>query len=149
PRIPDAHDLEMISAASHVARIAVERGQSLAALTRALRDVRQSEATLRRTIDTIPTLAWCNLPDGSNEFCNQRWYDYTGVEPGAESGWGWKVAFHPDDLPPMLELWSKLLTSGDSGEIESRIRRSDGMYRWFLLRVQPFRDESGEIVKWY
>src|SRR5882672_7292840 len=149
PRTPSTHDLELIEAASNVARIAVERGRSQDALTRALRDVQQSEATLRRTIDTIPTLAWCNLPDGSNEFCNQRWYDYTGVEPGEESGWGWKAAFHPDDLSPMLDLWSKLLSSGELGEIESRIRRRDGVYRWFLLRVQPFRNESGEIVKWY
>lgn len=149
PRTPSTNDLELIEAASDIARIAVEHGRSQEALRKALHDVRQSAATLRRTIDAIPTLAWCNLPDGSNEFCNQRWYDYTGVEPGAESGWGWKVAFHPDDLPPMLDLWGKLLASGEPGEIESRIRRRDGVYRWFLLRVEPFRSESGAIVKWY
>jgi formate hydrogenlyase transcriptional activator len=149
PRTPTTHDLELIEAASNVARIAIERARSQEALTRALYDVRQSEATLRRIIDTIPALAWCNLPDGSNEYFNQRWYDYTGIEPGSESGKGWNIAFHPDDLPAVLELWSKLLTSGEPGQFESRIRRYDGVYRWFLLRVEPFRSESREIVKWY
>ncbi len=54
-------------------------------------------------IDTIPTLAWCNLPDGSNEFLNQRWHDYTGLSPQEAHGWGWKVTIHPEDLGRLLE----------------------------------------------
>src|SRR6266568_3987856 len=59
-----------------------------------------SEARLRRVIDTIPTMAWCNLPDGPNEFLNKRWHDYTGLSPEESNDWAWQAAFHPDDLPP-------------------------------------------------
>src|SRR5262245_50558521 len=108
-----------------------------------------SDAQLRRIIDTIPVLAWCNLPDGSNEFLNQRWQSYTGLSEQEACGWGWQVAFHPDDLGPLMERWRILLSSGEPGEIEARLRRYDGVYRWFLIRVGPLRDELGNIVRWY
>jgi PAS domain S-box-containing protein len=111
--------------------------------------LRRSEDYLRLTIDTIPVLAWCTLPDGSNEFLNQRWLDYTGLTIEEARGWGWKVAIHPDDLPQLLEVWQGLLVSGRSGELEARLRRADGVYRWFLFRVEPLRDSQGTIVKWY
>ncbi len=149
PRTPDNRDLELIEAAGNVARIAIERERSQEALTRALGDLRESEATLRQTIDTIPTLAWCNLPDGSNEFLNQPWHDYTGLSPQEAHGWGWKVAIHPEDLQPLMHLWRKLLALGEPGELEARLRRHDGEYRWFLFRVEPFRDQTGSVVKWY
>ncbi len=119
------------------------------ALRTALADVRDSEATLRQTIDTIPTLAWCNFPDGSNEFLNQRWHDYTGLSPQEAHGWGWQAALHPEDLQPLMLIWRKLLDAGEPGELEARLRRYDGEYRWFLFRVEPFRDEFGSVVKWY
>src|SRR5215471_280907 len=114
-----------------------------------LDEIRRSEAKLRRVIDTIPTLAWCNLPDGSNEFLNKRWHDYTGLTHEESHGWAWQVAFHPEDLPPLMERWRELLISGEPGEIEARLRRHDGAYRWFLIRVEPFRDDAGKIVRWY
>jgi formate hydrogenlyase transcriptional activator len=109
----------------------------------------RTDARLRRIIDAIPVLAWCNRPDGSNEFLNQRWQDYTGLSQEEAAGWGWKIAFHPDDLELLLERWRSLLASGEPGEIEARLRRYDGTYRWFLIRVEPLRDERGDIVRWY
>ena len=111
--------------------------------------LRRREDYLRLTIDTIPVLAWCSRPDGSNEFLNQRWLDYTGLTIEEARGWGWKVAIHPDDLPQLLDVWQGLLASGKSGELEARLRRADGVYRWFLFRVEPLRDPQGSIVKWY
>jgi formate hydrogenlyase transcriptional activator len=108
-----------------------------------------SEAKLRRVIDTIPTMAWCNLPDGPNEFLNKRWHDYTGLSPEQSHGWGWQAAFHPEDLPRLMDKWRELLASGESGEIEARLRRHDGAFRWFLIRVEPLRDETGKIDRWY
>src|SRR6059058_4220870 len=64
--------------------------------------LRRGEDYLRLTIDTIPVLAWCTRPDGSTEFLNQRWLDYTGLAIEQARGWGWKVAIHPDDLPNYL-----------------------------------------------
>ncbi|HEV2826869.1 MAG TPA: PAS domain-containing protein, partial [Pyrinomonadaceae bacterium] len=109
----------------------------------------KSESKLRQVIDAIPALAWCNLPDGPNEFLNKGWHEYTGLSEAESHGWGWQAAFHPDDLPPLMEKWMKMLASGEPDEIEARLRRHDGVYRWFLIRAEPFRDESGKIVRWY
>ena len=111
--------------------------------------LRSHEHNLAAIIDTIPTLAWCNLPDGSNEFLNKGWHEYTGLSHEESHGWGWQVAFHPEDLPPLMEKWRKMLVSGESDEIEARLRRHDGVYRWFLIRAQALRSDSGEIVRWY
>src|SRR6201991_298069 len=126
-----------------------ERYQVREDLEKALNEAKKSEAHLRKIIDTIPTLAWCNLPDGSNEFVNQRWCDYTGVSPEEVRRVGCKVIIHPEDLPKWLDEWRTLVVSGAGGEIEARLRHHDGAYRWFLIRVEPLQDESGEIVKWY
>src|SRR6267143_4089302 len=118
-------------------------------LQRALQESRDSEARLRKIIDTIPTLAWCNLTDGSNDFVNRRWSDYTGLSQEEVKRVGCKVAIHPEDLPKWLDEWRTLVASGEGGEIEARLRRHDGVYRRFLIRVGPLQDESGEIVRWY
>ena len=123
--------------------------ESEAALQKALEEIKKSENKLRQVIDTIPALAWCNLPDGSNEFLNRRWHEYTGLSPEESHGWGWQVAFHAEDLPPLMKRWREMLSSGESGEIEARLRRHDGVYRWFLIRAEPLQDETGKIVRWY
>src|SRR6516165_4973309 len=114
-----------------------------------IEDRKKSEAKLRQVIDAIPALAWCNLPDGPIEFLNKRWHEYTGLSREQSHGWGWQVAFHPQDLPKLMEKWMKMLASGEPDEVEARLRRHDGVYRWFLIRAEAFRDESGKIVRWY
>lgn len=126
-----------------------DRKQAQEALRNALGQVQKSEAKLRQVIDTIPAIAWCNLPDGSNEFLNKRWHDYTGLAPKESHGWGWQAAFHPDDIGPLMERWQELVHSGLPGHTEARVRGRDGVYRWFLIQVEPFRDDSGKIVRWY
>jgi formate hydrogenlyase transcriptional activator len=122
--------------------------RSLEELEAALDELKNSERKLRQVIDTIPTLAWCNLPDGSNEFLNKRWHDYTGLSPEDSHGRGWQTAIHPDDRASLTEKWQALLLVGESGEMEARLRRHDGAFRWFLMRVEPLRDETGKIVRW-
>src|SRR5580693_6067298 len=126
-----------------------DRKRAQEELKNALDQVQKSEAKLRQVIDTIPTMAWCNLPDGPNEFLNKQWHEYTGLSPEESRGWGWQAAFHPDDLRALMEKWQAQLGSGESGEIEARVRGYDGVYRWFLIRMAPFRDERGKIVRWY
>ena len=149
PRVPTPLDQAIIAQFTHIASITVERQRSQEALTSALEEIRTSEAKLRQVIDTIPTLAWCNLPDGPNEFLNKKWHEYTGLSPEESHGWGWQVAFHPEDLPPLMEKWRELLVSGEPGEIEARLRRHDGVFRWFLIRVEPLRDPTGKVIRWY
>ncbi len=100
-------------------------------------------------IDKIPTLAWSCRPDGTAEFLNQRWLDYTGLSPEEALGWGWKASIHPEDLGELMDTWLRLLATGEPGEEEARLRRFDGEYRWFLFRAVPVRDERGKIVRWY
>jgi len=149
PRIPTPLDQAIIAQFTHIASITVERQRSQEALTSALDEIRTSETKLRQVIDTIPTLAWCNLADGPNEFLNKRWHEYTGLSPEESHGWGWQVAFHPEDLPALMEKWRELLVSGEPGEIEARLRRHDGVFRWFLIRVEPLRDPTGKVIRWY
>jgi PAS domain S-box-containing protein len=108
-----------------------------------------SERELRSIINTIPTLAGSGRPDGSTDFLNQRWLDYTGMTPEQAVGGGWAEAIHPDDLEGLVEWWQSCVASGRPMDTEARMRRYDGAYRWFLIRSNPLRDESGTIVKWY
>jgi PAS domain S-box-containing protein len=111
--------------------------------------VKESTDQVWQIIDAIPTLAWSARPDGSADFFNLRWRDYTGLSTEQALDSGWKAAIHPNDLPRMLEIFENALNSGQPFEIEGRFRRSDGEFRWFLIRGSPFRDESGRIIKWY
>src|SRR6202158_2162641 len=104
---------------------------------------------IRLVVDTIPTLAWSARPDGSAEFFNQRWLDYTGLSAEQALGSGWQVAIHPDDLPRILETFQEALNSVKPYEVEGRFRRFDGEFRWFLFRGSPLRDRSGKVAKWY
>lgn len=108
-----------------------------------------SKEQLLVMIDGIPTMAWCSLPDGSAEFLNKRWHDYTGLSPEEAHGSGWKATIHPEDLARLMDKWLALLASGEPGEVEARLRRFDGEYCWFLFRAVPNRDEQGKIVRWY
>jgi formate hydrogenlyase transcriptional activator len=106
-------------------------------------------AESRAILDALPAIAWCKLPDGSNEFVNQRWQDYTGIAEDEARGLGWQAAVHPDDLPKLTEQWAEIVASGKGGEFEGRLRRRDGVFRWFLARFEPVRDDAGGIVRWY
>jgi PAS domain S-box-containing protein len=104
---------------------------------------------IRLVVDTIPTLAWSAGRDGSADFFNQRWLDYTGLSAEQALGSGWQVAIHPEDLVRILETYREALNSVKPYEVEGRFRRSDGEYRWFLFRGSPLRDRSGKVAKWY
>jgi PAS domain S-box-containing protein len=108
-----------------------------------------SEDRYRTMIDAIPVMAWSALADGSVEFANQRWHDYTGLSVEEVRGWRWKIAVHADDLETVMGKWQGLLASRQPGEIEGRVRRFDGEYRWFLFRAEPLRDDLGDVIRWY
>ena len=116
---------------------------------RAEQAIQASERNLNQIINTIPALAWSARPDGSAEFFNQHYLDYTGLSAEAAMDWGWTAVVHPDDLSDLVAGWRRSLAAGRRGESEARLRRADGEYRWFLIRVHPLRGEAGDIVKWY
>ena len=116
---------------------------------RAEEALRASERDLSSIINTIPMLAWSARPDGFCDFLNQRWLDFTGLSAEQARGSGWGATIHPDEAKGLLDSWQMALVTGQLADVEARMRRFDGEYRWFLLRASPLRDESGKIVKWY
>ena len=110
---------------------------------------RQAERELRVTIDTIPALVARYRPDGSPDFVNQTWQTYIGLSQDSLRGQRWAVAIHPDDLPRIDAAWRAHLATGQPFEMEQRLCRADGEYRWFLVRRVPLRNENGEVISWY
>jgi PAS domain S-box-containing protein len=108
-----------------------------------------AEPDLHRAIDTIPQLVWSASPDGSVEFCNRRWLEYTGLTAEQAQGWGWRVAIHPEDADELVAMWRRVLAEGVPGEAKARMRKADGSFRWFLIRAKPQRDDQGRIARWY
>jgi|HubBroStandDraft_6_1064221.scaffolds.fasta_scaffold73180_3 PAS domain S-box-containing protein len=106
------------------------------------------EIELRCIVDALPGLVWTARLDGHVDFLNQRWCEYTGLSVDEAYGRGWQTAIHPDDLPELLERWRSILASRESREMEARLRRFDGEYRWFLFHTNPLIDASGQVVKW-
>jgi PAS domain S-box-containing protein len=106
------------------------------------------ENELRRVVDALPGLVWTARPDGHIDFLNQRWCEYTGLSVDEAYGHGWQTAIHSEELPELLEHWRSIVASGEPGEMEARLRRFDGEYRWFLFRTCPLVDASGQVVKW-
>jgi len=105
------------------------------------------EDRLRLIIDTIPIIVWRKSPDGSGDFLNKHFREYTGLSLQDGMGWGWMNAFHPNDISK--EEWREALAAGKPFEKEARLRHADGQYRWFLIRAVPLRDELRNIVEWY
>lgn len=110
---------------------------------------RRSEREVRDVIETIPAVAWSAFPDGTNAYINKHWTDYTGLSAEQTAGSGWQTTIHPDDIQRHLATWRESLVSGKPFEIEVRLRRSDGEYRWHYVHGLPLRDDRGEILKWY
>jgi PAS domain S-box-containing protein len=116
---------------------------------KSFQEIQALKDQLRLVIDTIPGSIWSALPDGSAEFLNQRWLEYTGLSLREGLDWGGKVAVHPEDLARFMDDWRAAFTEGKPLETEARLRRADGEYRWLLIRAVPLRDDTGKIVKWY
>ncbi len=108
-----------------------------------------SEARFHALADFVPQIVWVTRPDGYHEYYNRRWYEFTGVPAGSTDGEGWNGLFHPDDQPRAWERWRHSLDTGEPYEIEYRLRRADGAYRWFLGQALPERDAAGAIVRWF
>jgi PAS domain S-box-containing protein len=116
---------------------------------RAEQALQASERELRVIVNTVPALAWSARPDGSAEFFNQHYLAYVGLPLEQLQGSGWTAAVHPDDVGALIAAWQSMMAAGKAGEVEGRLRRFDGEYRWFLFRTNPMLDESGNILKWY
>src|SRR6266404_3087739 len=111
--------------------------------------LQSSEDRLRLVIDTIPAYAWSARPDGSLDFINQRFLEFTGRSMADILGLGWGSLVHPDDITRYVGEWQAAVATERPMESEARVRRMDGDYRWLLIRNVPLRSELGNIVNWY
>jgi len=125
-----------------------ERAELLELTARALRDAEASERRYRQVVEALPHIAWTLAPDGTLDHLNRQWSDYTGLGPAESVGEGWLSAVHPDDVDRAMDRWHQALGSGQGYDLEFRLRRRDGFYRWFLARVAPVRDAAGMLVMW-
>lgn len=111
--------------------------------------LQESDKRFRDMADSINQMIWVTQPDGYHEYYNKRWYEYTGVPQGSTDGEAWNGMFHAEDQDRAWARWRKSLSTGEPYEIEYRLRRADGVYRWVLGRAECVRDENGNITKWY
>jgi PAS domain S-box-containing protein len=115
----------------------------------AVEALRTSEAELRLLAEAMPQIVWITLPDGNTIYFNQRWMDYTGLTLEQSLGAGWNQPFHPDDKERAWKAWQHATTTAGIYALECRLRRADGVYRWWLIRGVPIHDASGNILKWF
>ncbi|OKS87514.1 ATP-binding response regulator [Mucilaginibacter polytrichastri] len=107
----------------------------------------ESEYRFRNMMETIPQIAWTNTMAGTVNFFNQRWYDYTGLNPETDN-WDIEVFIHPDDLKDSLNKFRQIRKTNQGGEFQIRGKRADGTYRWHLLRLMPIKSIDGKMQLW-
>jgi len=119
--------------------------------TRAEERIRQDELELRLLVDFVPQVICEVNPDGKLHYMNRVGLEYFGrtLDELTQSGDPRVKIYHPDDLGPVMREEERALAMGTSCELEARMRRHDGVYRWFSIRYEPRRDEQGRIVRWY
>ena len=142
PREPSQDDLRELAHLRDLASLAIERARMLEAL-------RESEEHYRHTVEQNPQIPWTADPMGRVLSVSTRWIALTGLELNDSLGNGWLKALHPDDVGPTMENWDEVLSTGNSLDINYRIRTKGGQYRWARVRAIPRRDASGKIVRWY
>jgi len=153
----DAYSEEEVNFLSFVANqvaLAVDDALNFDALQHAEEALRASEQSFRLIVDSIPGLVNTTTAEGGFEFVSQQCLDYFGTtleELKAQESKGWTTSniVHPDDFPSMLATWRRSVETGHPHQSEYRIRRADGVYRWFHVRSLPWRDTEGRIIRWY
>ena len=115
----------------------------------ALRSLQESERQYRTLAESLPHLVWTCRADGPCDYLSPRWVDYTGIPEADQLDYGWLERLHPDDRERVIAEWGEGVPRGGVFDIEFRIRRADGAYRWFKTRAIPFRDNDGRVVKWF
>ncbi|MFD3263644.1 PAS domain S-box protein [Phenylobacterium ferrooxidans] len=111
--------------------------------------LRGGEARVRALVDSLPQLLWSARPDGDFDYLSPQWVTFTGVQAAAHTGEGWLDAVHPDDRDDLRAAWSQAIQGGLPFDLEHRLRRHDGVWRWFTTRASAVREEDGSIRRWF
>src|SRR5205823_13324612 len=116
---------------------------------RAEEALRESEQRWRSLTETLPQLVWSATPDGTCDYFSSQWTEHTGVPESELLGWRWLETLHPDDREPTRRFWLDSVAGRSAYDVEYRVRRHDGVYRWFKTRGTPIRNGAGHICKWF
>jgi len=130
-------------------RFTVALARDITERKRAEEALGQSENRWRSLTEALPQLVWTATPDGACDYFSTQWTEYTGVPASELLGWQWLETLHPDDREPTRQFWTDSVAGRHDYDVEYRVRRSDGVYRWFKTRGVPIRDSEGGIFKWF
>jgi PAS domain S-box-containing protein len=111
--------------------------------------LRESERELRQLVDSVPGMIVVVDSTGQQEYSNKRFLDYTGTTVEETRGFDGLKLIHPDEQETVTNEWLRCNALGEPLELDHRMKRFDGVYRWFHVRVEPLRDDRGRIVRWY
>ena len=142
PRQPTSRDVRVVDIVTRTVAIAIERSGAEEAL-------RESEHRWRSLTEALPQLVWTAAPDGSCDYFSSQWTQYTGVPQCELLGWKWLQTLHPEDRERTRLAWTTSVQGPGTYDVEYRVRRLDGEYRWFKTRGVPIRDGDGSIFKWF
>ncbi|MGA9383301.1 MAG: PAS domain S-box protein, partial [Phormidium sp.] len=142
-------DIHFFQAAANILAEAIARQQLLEKKQAARAKAEENEQYYRLLTEAIPQIVWTTKPNGLTDYFNNRWYEYTGLTIEESIGWGWQTVIHPEDQEFSHLLWLLAVETGNTYEVEYRIRAQDGTYRWYLGRGLPVRDKHGQIVRWF
>ena len=112
-------------------------------------EIRESEHRWRNITEAMPQLVWTAMPDGVCDYFSTQWMQYTGVPTNELLGWQWLKTLHPDDRESTRRFWTDSVAGRHDYDVEYRVRRVDGEYRWFKTRGVPIQDSDGRIFKWF
>src|SRR5580693_4754275 len=151
-----SEDIAFLSLIGRVVAFAIDDNFNLRHAEAAQRELQRqnerlqrSEKELRDLINNIPAQVNTFTPDGQVAFVNQQMLDYFGKTLDEIRDWAATDIVHPDDLPRVFANWQRTMKSGIADEMEARLRRADGTYRWFRCQRVPLRDGEGNLVRWY
>ncbi len=128
--------------ASKIARDITER-------TRSQERLRASEARFRQLADAMPQIVWTAAADGSIDYFNRRWAEFTGLPEGLDKAGDWNSALHPGDVERFRSVWRESVQEGDPFQMEYRLKNARGEFRWHLGQAMAVRGPIGKIVRWY
>ena len=111
--------------------------------------LRKSELNARQIAESLPQLVWTCDANGACDYLSPQWVTYTGLPAENQLGTGWLAQIHPEDRERVMQCWSRIAAEGGCLDIEFRIRRHDGTFRWFRTCASPLKDEAGRVVKWF
>lgn len=149
PHRPSERELRLLDLYARQAAELIELAGQRSERAQAEHALQQSEFFQRQALESIPGMVFTTKPDGYCDYKSRQWAEFTGVPLEQQLGSGWTLLLHPDDRERAYAAWHSAVQQHADYDLEYRLRRHDGEYRWFKVRGRPIRDAEGQIVRWF